>query len=80
MQNAIAGEGDSEGYSFTIDAPLEEIQRFYEQELGKLGWNMFASGQGTTDTVLLIFMKDAAILSVSIIPQPDGIMYVMLVK
>ena len=80
MPNAIAGEGDSKGYSFTINATPEEIQKFYEQELGKLGWNMFASGQGTTNAILLIFMKDASTLSVSIIPQPDGIMYVLLVK
>jgi hypothetical protein len=80
MPNAIAGEGDSKGYSFTINATPDEIQKFYEKELGKLGWNMFASGQGTTDAVLLIFMKDVGTLSVSIIPQPDGIMYVLLVK
>ena len=80
MPNAIAGEGDNKGYSFTINASADEIQKFYEQELGKLGWNMFASGQGTTDAVLLIFMKDTATLSVSIIPQPDRIMYVLLVK
>ena len=80
MPNAIAGEGDSKGYFFTINATPEEIQKFYEQELGKLGWNMFASGQGTTNAILLIFMKDASTLSVSIIPQPDGIMYVLLVK
>jgi hypothetical protein len=80
MPNAIAGEGDSKGYSFTINASAKEIQKFYEQELGKLGWNMFASGQGTTDAVLLIFMKDTATFSVSIIPQSDGIMYVLLVK
>jgi len=41
---------------------------------------MFASGQGTTGAVLLIFMRDTDILSFSIIPQPDGIMYVMWVK
>ena len=80
MPNAIAGEGDNKGYSFTIDATPEEIQKFYEKELGKLGWNMFASGQGTTNAILLIFMKDASTFSVSIIPQPDGIMYVLLVK
>jgi hypothetical protein len=80
MPNAIAGEGDSTGYSFTIDASSGEIQKFYEVELAKLGWNMFASGQGTTNAILLIFMKDASTLSVSIIPQPDGIMYVLLVK
>lgn len=80
MPNAIAGEGDSKGYAFTINASPDEIQKFYEKALGKLGWNMFASGQGTTDAVLLIFMKDTGTLSVSIIPQPDGSMYVLLVK
>ena len=80
MPKAIAGEGDNKGYSFTINASPDEIQKFYEQELGKLGWNMFASGQGATNTILLIFMKDTGTLSVSIIPQPDGTMYVLLVK
>jgi hypothetical protein len=80
MPNAIAGEGDSEGYSFTINASIEEIQKFYETKLAKLGWEMLGSGQGTTDAVMLIFMKGTDALSVSIIPQPDGIMYVLLVK
>jgi hypothetical protein len=80
MPNAIAGEGDDQGYSFTINASSDEIQQFYEKELGKLGWNVFASGQGTTSAVLLIFMKDTIMLTVSIFPQPDGIMYVLLVK
>lgn len=80
MPSAIAGEGDSKSYAFTIDASLEEIQNFYDTELAKLGWNLLASGQGTTNAVLLIFMKGAGTLSVSIIPQSDGIMYVLLVK
>jgi len=79
MPGALAGEGDNLGYTFTIDAPLEDIQRFYEKELAELGWNMFVSGNGTTGTALLFFMKDADTLSVSVIPQADGIMYVLLV-
>jgi hypothetical protein len=58
MPNAIAGEGDNQGYAFTINASAEDIQKFYETKLTPLGWNMFASGQGTTDALLLIFMKD----------------------
>ncbi len=80
MPDAIAGEGDSAGYAFTIDATAEEIQAFYEAALGDLGYTMFASGQGATEAIMLIFMKDLDTLSVSIIPQPDGIMYVLLVK
>ena len=80
MSTAIAGAGDSKGYSFTVNASADEIQKFYEKELAKLGWNMLASGQGTTNSVLLIFMKDTGTFSVSMIPQPDGTMYVLLVK
>lgn len=80
MPGAIAGEGDDKGYSFTIKASPEEIQEYYEYELGKLGWTMFAAGQGTTQAILLIFMKDGGTCSVSILPQADGIVYVMLIK
>jgi hypothetical protein len=80
MPKAIAGDGNSSGYSFTINASVDEIQKFYEKELSKLGWNLFASGAGNTDAVILIFMKDGGTLSVSIIPQQDGTTYVMLVK
>jgi len=80
MPNAIAGEGDNNGYSFTILASAPEVQEFYETELAILGWNLFATGQGAKDTLLLIFMKGSDILSISIIPQPDGVMYVLLAK
>ncbi len=41
---------------------------------------MFASGQGTTEAILLIFMKGSDTMTISIIPQPDGLMYVLFVK
>jgi hypothetical protein len=80
MPNAIAGDGDSKGYSFTVKATPDEVQNFYEKAMTKLGWNMFAGGQGTTNAILLMFIKGADLVSVSIIPQTDGLMYVLLVK
>ncbi len=80
MLNAIAGDGDSGVYRFTINASSDEITNFYGNELGKLGWNLLARGQSTTNSILLIFVKDPSVLTVSIIPQSDGSMYVMLVK
>lgn len=79
MPNALAGEGDSGGYYFTINASLDEIQMFYEVELAKLGWKVFTIGQGSTGAVILMFTQGAGMLSVSIIPQPDGAMYVLMV-
>lgn len=80
MPDALTGEGDSTGYSFTINASVEQIQSFYQSELSNLGWNLFASGQGTTEAMLLIYMRNSNTLTVSILPQSNGTMYVLLVK
>jgi hypothetical protein len=80
MPNAIAGEGDGKGYAFTINASPEDIEEFYARELTKLGWILFVSGQGESNTLIMVFAKDSATLSVSIIPLSDGNTYVLLVK
>lgn len=80
MPDAINGEGDDKGYTFTIATTPEDVQKFYEKELSKLGFNLFATGEGEgKETVMLIFMKDATIVSVSIIPAPD-VLLVLIVK
>lgn len=80
MPGAIAGEGDDHTYSFTIKSSVYEIQKFYEKEMAKLGWNPFATGEGQTEVVMLIFMKDTDTLTLTFLPQNDGTIYVMLVK
>jgi hypothetical protein len=80
MPDALAGEGDSSSYSFTVMATSSQVQEFYRNELGKLGWDLLASGEGENNTFLLIFMKDMSTFSVSIMPRDDGIIYVLLVK
>lgn len=80
MPAAIAGEGDSSSYSFIIKLSPGAAQKYYETEMPKHGWNMFATGQGTTGATMLIFMKGTDMVTLSIIPQPDGLVYVMLVK
>jgi hypothetical protein len=80
MPDAIAGEGTSDGYFFSVAATAEAIQSYYEKELPKLGWNLFAVGQGETDAILLIFMKGTDTVTVSILPQQDGPFLVLLFK
>jgi hypothetical protein len=58
----------------------DEVQQFYEKAMINLGWNPFAAGRGTTSAILLMFMKGTELVSVAVIPQTDGLMYVMLVK
>lgn len=55
MPGAINGGGDNESYRFTIKAPVEEVQAYYEKELAKLGWSLMAAGSGDTGSVMLIF-------------------------
>jgi hypothetical protein len=79
MPGAVAGDGDEESYVFTIRAAPQEVQEYYELELGKLGWQLSAQEDGDA-SLLLTFMNDAtATLTVSIIARGDDAL-VLLVK
>jgi hypothetical protein len=77
MPDAIAGEGDEESYVFMVKATPQQVQDYYQLELGKLGWQPFATGDGDSS---LMFMNNAsATLTVSIIAKGDEVL-VLLVK
>jgi hypothetical protein len=79
MPGAITGEGDDEGYVFTIQATPQQVQEYYQLELEKLGWQPFATGDGDSSS-MLIFMDDtSATLTVSILAKDDEVL-VLLVK
>jgi hypothetical protein len=79
MPGALAGEGDDRGYQFTIRATPEHVKEFYTTGLEKLGWQLWARGEGKTFTVMLIFMRGNENLSITMIPKGD-LMLVMLVR
>ena len=79
MPGAIAGEGDTGTYRFSIRAQATAVQAYYDRILAGLGWSGFAAGQGTTGSILLIYMKGQDMLTVSILVS-DGPTVVMLVK
>lgn len=79
MPGAVAGDGDEESYVFTIQATPQEVQEYYELELGRLGWQLSAQ-EDDGASLLLTFMNDAtATLTVSIIAKGDEAL-VLLVK
>jgi len=79
MPGAIAGEGDEEGYVFTIHATPAQVQEYYQLELGKLGWQQL-SQDASGSSLVLIFMDNAsATLTVSILSKGDEAL-VLLVK
>lgn len=78
MPNAIAGNDNSESYLFSVDASIEEIQLFYEKEMTILGWTLIGVGTGNTDAVFLFFSKDANSTAISILPQAQGVLLVLI--
>jgi hypothetical protein len=78
MPDASAGDGDEESYVFTIQATPQQIQEYYELELGKLGWQLSAREAGDA-SLILTFTKDVSALTVSVITKGDEAL-VLLVK
>jgi hypothetical protein len=79
MAAAIAGDGDEESYVFNIKATPQEVQAYYQSELGKLGWQMLAQGTGDSSLMLIFTDASSATLTVSIITKGDQVL-VLLVK
>jgi hypothetical protein len=79
MPVAIAGEGDEEGHVFTIRATPQQVHDYYRLELGKLGWQSVAQGDGDSSTMLIFVTNTSATLTVSIIAKHDEAL-VLLVK
>jgi hypothetical protein len=79
MPGAIAGEGDEEGYVFTIKATSQQVQEYYDLELGKLGWQRSAQENNGTSLMLSYMDSSSATLTVSILSKGEEVL-VLLVK
>lgn len=79
MPEAIAGEGDEESYVFTVKATPQQVQDYYQLELGQLGWQPFATGDGDSSLMLMFTNSASATLTISIIAKGDEVL-VLLVK
>ena len=79
MPGAIAGEGDEEGYVFTIQATPAQVQEYYRTELGKLGWQPLSQEEKGSSVTLLFTDNVATTLTVSILSKGDQSL-VLLVK
>ena len=75
MPEAFAGEGDEESYVFTVKATLQQVQDYYQVELGKLGWQLFATGDG--DSSLMFTNNASATLTISIITKGDEALVIL---
>jgi hypothetical protein len=80
MPGALAGAGDERRYRFTTRATAAEIQAYYTEQLGTLGWSPPILAAGKTGSLLYIFSKEAHILTVAILPLDEGGFLVLLTQ
>ena len=79
MPGEIAGEGDEDGYVFTITATPQRVQEYYQLELGKLGWQLL-SEEADESSVILMFVNGASeTLTIHVIAKDEEAL-VLLVK
>lgn len=77
MPQAIAGQEFGETYSFKVNATVQEIQNFYNQELTALGWTQPFEFPLEAEGGFLFFDKDSSVLTIFITPS-EGSMVVLL--
>ncbi len=80
MPGAVSAENDAKGYTYSIKASLDDVKNFYVQQLGSQGWQPLGSGQASANSLIMIFSNGSDTVTVSVIPQSEGALYVFLTK
>jgi hypothetical protein len=79
MPEAITGEGDEESYVFTVKATPQQVQDYYQVELGKLGWQLATTGGEASSLTLTFYDPASATLTISILSKGEQVL-VLLVR
>lgn len=79
IPGAAAGDGDEEGYVFTIKATPQQVREYYELEMGKLGWRSSVEGDGVTSLTLTFTNDVSETITMNVIAKDDEVL-VILVK
>lgn len=80
MPGAVSAENDAKGYTYSIRASVNDVKNFYTTQLGSQGWQVMGSGQASANSLIMIFTKGSDTVTVSVIPQSDSTLYVLLAK
>jgi hypothetical protein len=75
MPDALTGEGDEESYVFTVKATPQQVQEYYQLELGKLGWQPLGTGDG--DLSLMFTNNASATITISIMAKGDEALVIL---
>jgi hypothetical protein len=73
MTDATAGqEYSATSYSFSTPSTASAVKDFYDSKLKDLGWSSLFGSQVSDQGGLLLFQKDNALLTITIVTNPDG--------
>ena len=71
MPDALTGEGDEEGYVFTIRASSQQVQDYYQLELAARGWQSLAEENEGSTRVLVFIDTTSTMLTVRILTRGE---------
>ena len=81
MEEAIAGVDDGSSYTYSIKVPMAVVKKYYDTEMDKLGWTSLGPViQTTSDAEMWVFIKGSGNISISVYPQGNGVLFVMVLK
>jgi hypothetical protein len=71
MPNASEEHSNGQSYSFVINDLVDNVNTFYQEELGKFGWTVL-SGRGNEEQIFMSFTKDGNTIDMTVVLQLDG--------
>ena len=69
MPGAAEGGEEEGSYSYTVNASVADVQAYYEQQMPAAGWEPFATGEGETGNLLLMYQKADITATIGLIDQ-----------
>lgn len=66
MPEAIAGYEEYGGFYFSVENTVTEVRQYYQQELGKSGWSLFAVGEAEDGSLKLLFQNDVDRVTITV--------------
>jgi hypothetical protein len=69
MPGARDGSEEQGSYSYTINASITDVQAYYDRMMPLAGWEPFATGEGESGNLLLMYQKDNITATIGVIDQ-----------
>jgi hypothetical protein len=66
MPEAIAGYKEYGGFYFSVEKTVTEVREYYQQELSKSGWILFAVGEAEDGDLKLIFQNNVDQVTITV--------------